>query len=110
MITRIKASKFESWVRSYGVQKLSAALTGSGEEYSASWSAVYGWLRGEHAPRRAKARLMEKLSGGRVTRADIQQHIAQRRAQGPANDRCNSVRKGSTRILAIGPDGLRSDR
>jgi hypothetical protein len=82
MVARLKVSKFESWVRSYGVQRLSVTLTRSGEEYSASWSAVYGWLRGEHAPRRAKARLMEQLSGGTVTRADIQQHIAQRRKEG----------------------------
>jgi len=87
MASRLKTSKFESWVMTYGVQRLSATLTGSGEEYSASWSAVYGWLRGEHAPRRAKARLMEQLSGGQVTRADIQQHTALRRSQGIKHER-----------------------
>jgi hypothetical protein len=69
-----KRSKFQRWLKDYGVQKLANAMTNRGQPVSAG--AVYQWGRRLHEPRGPKLRLMVELSRGALTPQDIVDHFA----------------------------------
>ena len=73
-------TKFERWVKEYGVAKLVKDLADLGPYYAATFSAVYQWLRGETEPRAAKIRGLVNLSGGKITLQDVHDHMDAARA------------------------------
>lgn len=58
-----------SFVRGYGVERLTRALAAAGQPVTPF--AVYKWLGGTHVPRVDRAVAITQLSEGRVTLADI---------------------------------------
>jgi len=78
-----EATKFEQWVKQYGVQNLVDALRKRGMEYAVTYSAVYQWLRGEHEPRPKKIRALADISAGAITVQDIHDHFQARAVVSP---------------------------
>ena len=74
-------TKFEKWVRGFGVAKLAAELRAIGPDAEATPSAIYQWLYGETEPRSAKATAMVRLSRGAVKLEDVYRHIELARAR-----------------------------
>lgn len=66
-------TKFESWVKGYGVRRLVTEMRAQG--HSITESGVYHWLRGQHEPRGPKVRSMVKLAAGGITSQDIMDHF-----------------------------------
>jgi hypothetical protein len=71
-----ESTKFSRWVKSFGVLKLSEALTDRGKATAVSYSAVYRWTRGENEPRGPKMRLLVELSKGELSHQDVHDHFA----------------------------------
>lgn len=69
------STKFERWVREFGVARLSSALRSEGPATEASPSAIYQWIYAETEPRSAKALAMVKISRGKIKLQDIYRHI-----------------------------------
>jgi hypothetical protein len=63
---------FGSWVRAYTVPRLTRELQGLGHPVTPH--AVYGWLSGRIAPHPDRALAITRLSGGRLSVADIYRH------------------------------------
>lgn len=68
-------TKFEKWVKDYGVGQLVVAMRERGADYAVTYSAVYQWLRGEHEPRPRKMRALAAVSDGAITVQDIHDHF-----------------------------------
>lgn len=69
-------TKFEKWIKGYGVQNLVEQLANRGSATKASLGVVYAWIRGEHEPRSARRRVIIQLSAGELTLDDIDAHFA----------------------------------
>jgi hypothetical protein len=74
-------TKFEKWVRGFGVAKLAASMRAIGPDAEVTTSAIYQWLYGETEPRSPKATAMVRLSRGTISLADIYRHIEIARAR-----------------------------
>jgi hypothetical protein len=77
---KTERSKFERFVRSYGVVRLAAKL-------SLHPSAIYHWLRGINAPKLSHAAMIRRLaseSGASLSFDEIFEHAVDVRASNPA--------------------------
>jgi hypothetical protein len=68
-------TKFEKWIKSYGVAQLVTQLANRGSATKASLGVVYAWMRGEHEPRQAKRRAIVQIAIGALTLEDIDAHF-----------------------------------
>lgn len=69
-------TKFEKWIKEYGVPQLVTQLANRGDATRASLGMVYAWMRGEHEPRSAKRRVILQLAAGALTHDDLDAHFA----------------------------------
>lgn len=67
-------TKFESWIRGYGVNNVSRVAR-------CSRFAVYKWIRGDSMPRTHRMLVLSKVSGGELTFDDIVRHFASQRSR-----------------------------
>lgn len=68
-------TKFERWVKQFGVSNLVDEMRKRGQDYAVTYSAVYQWCRGEHEPRPKKIRALAEISAGAITVQDIHDHF-----------------------------------
>jgi hypothetical protein len=68
-------TKFEKWIKGYGVAQLVTQLANRGTQTKASLGVVYAWIRGEHEPRAAKRRMIVQLAAGALSLEDIDAHF-----------------------------------
>lgn len=68
-------TKFEKWVKEFGVGALVIAIRDKHPECAVTYSAIYQWLRGEHEPRPKKMRALVSVSQGAITLQDIHDHF-----------------------------------
>lgn len=68
-------TKFEKWVKKFGVNRLVGALREAGPDAAATPSAVYQWLYGETEPRSVKVTAMVRISRGAINLDDVYRHI-----------------------------------
>lgn len=68
-------TKFEQWVKQFGVIALCDEMRKRGLEYAITYSAVYQWLRGDHEPRPKKIRALAEISAGAISVQDIHDHF-----------------------------------
>lgn len=73
-------TKFEQWVKQFGVSNLVDEMRKRGQDYAVTYSAVYQWCRGEHEPRPKKIRALAEISAGAITVQDIHDHFHARAA------------------------------
>jgi hypothetical protein len=95
---RFRKSKFERFVRSYGVDELAVKL-------EIQPSAIYHWLRGSTAPKPVHAEIIQRLarqSGARLSMDSIYAHFLSLRADRAAEDLSETFLEASAdvRILA----------
>lgn len=69
-------TKFERWIKRYGVNQLVTQLANRGKDTRASLGVVYAWIRGEHEPRSAKRRVILQLAAGELTLDDLDAHFS----------------------------------
>ena len=67
-------SKFEGWVRNFGVANLSRSMV-------CSRFAVYKWLNGASMPRTDRMLVISHMSAGELSMADIITHFAEQRGR-----------------------------
>jgi hypothetical protein len=79
-VSQQEETKFEQWVRRYGVSNLVHAMHALGPDYAVTFSAIYQWIRGQHEPRPAKIRGVVKIADGALTLEDVHQHFEITRA------------------------------
>lgn len=77
-------TKFEQWVKQFGVIALCDAMRKRGLDYAITYSAVYQWLRGDHEPRPKKIRALAEISAGAISVQDIHDHFHQKAAAAAA--------------------------
>ena len=68
-------TKFEKWVKEFGVGQLVHAMRDYSPDCAVTYSAIYQWLRGEHEPRPKKMRALAAVSNGAITTQDIHDHF-----------------------------------
>jgi hypothetical protein len=73
------STKFERWLKGYGVAALVDQLANRGKDTRASLGMVYAWIRGDHEPRAAKRRVILTLAAGALTHEDIDAHFLAKR-------------------------------
>lgn len=83
-MSNTEETKFEQWVKQYGVSALCDAMRKRGLDYAITYSAVYQWLRGEHEPRPKKIRVLAEISAGAISVQDIHDHFHQKSAMAAA--------------------------
>lgn len=74
-------TKFEQWVKKFGVMNLVDEMRRRGPDYAVTYSAVYQWCRGEHEPRPKKIRALAEISAGAISVQDIHDHFHARGAE-----------------------------
>jgi len=79
-VSNSETTKFEQWVKQYGVSNLVDAMRKRGQDYAVTYSAIYQWCRGEHEPRPKKIRALAEISEGAITVQDIHDHFQARAA------------------------------
>jgi len=79
-VSNVDATKFEQWVKQFGVSNLVDEMRKRGQDYAVTYSAVYQWCRGEHEPRPKKIRALAEISGGAISVQDIHDHFHARAA------------------------------
>ena len=71
-------SKFESWVRTFGIKRLTRELCDGGTGLCITQSAIYGWVARRHAPRGHRISQLVQVSRGELTVDDVRRHFEQR--------------------------------
>ncbi len=73
-------TKFEQWVKQFGVSNLIDEMRKRGQDYAVTYSAVYQWCRGDHEPRPKKIRVLAEIAAGAITLQDIHDHFTAKAA------------------------------
>lgn len=68
-------TKFQRWVRDFGVGNLVVAMREQFPDCAVTYSAVYQWLRFDHEPRPKKMRALVAISEGAISLQDIHDHF-----------------------------------